>query len=59
MIINNKQQTAHKVKLHTFVKDISPDKESRGITNPLAKDRVISREKKKVNGTTSASQGLL
>ena len=35
------------MKLHTFVKDISPDKESRGITNPLAKDRVISREKKK------------
>ena len=26
---------------HTFVKDTSPDKESRGITNPLAKDRVI------------------
>ena len=48
------------MKLHTFVKDISRDKESRGITNPLAKDRLISREKKKeVNGTTSASQGLL
>ena len=43
----------------TFLKGISLDKESRGI-NLIPWQRIWSfRVKKKVNGTTSASQGLL